>query len=772
MSLLTVTVVVPVSGDGPIVSVENLVGPKTVQLSGLFTGYYDLLASQNDIDFDAVAAFDAGGLAGLEQTIPGAFKSFRLRSNAIALGTVGCKVSGVDGTGQNHFAAIASLTAGFSGLTPIVDTAISIPPTGAEEDICFLCRGAFQGPVVVLGSLDGVAFNPIGAFKTDRLPEGSPTTLEFAALATTDKVRYVRLQIPGITTGNVVVTMGGRVPTGGGSAGVPIPLIITLASGQPYQGAGKASVSNAGPSSIVAGESNVIDLTSNNSVVMLGTANELKASSSESTIVGNRNTIDGSSNGPAFVGGADNTLGSNFGVIVGHNCSTTQFLTSNYLIGRNVHLIANNAGFDVLIGTDLTIRDGTYNTVIGRSITFEDGVSSCVFIGQFMTPKTGSFANLVICPGGAFIDLGMSTSNVVLGNGHTVGNNHLNNTVVGNGCTAADQVQWAVLVGIGVASSKAAHSVVGIGDGVTTTSDEFTTNYLDIVGIGSNVVVNNPNPRATNTSNLVGIGDHLNTFAASGTDVANVVNIGSLNTVTGRFSGADFGTNTVAIGNNITLGAVDGSGVGTNNQIAIGSALTTGAGCQFNLLIGNNASVGPGAVRNIVITSLGGGISVDGNRNVIVGESANVGAGVSDAVALGSGVGFSPVAIGANSSGSVAINGRIGISTDSGVAIGLGASATGISTTSIALGSHAVSLANQCVIGNVFPALSINEFAIRGQHAVPDVPGIDTLRAISQPAANGNVGLFVTVNVTGTVTSKQVLAAVTPPGGALLLYVT
>ena len=161
--IASVSVPVPYSGDGPAVDVSAVVGPKTVQLSGTYEGYYDLLGSQDGQTFVSVASFGAGGPEGIEQTVPGAFSSVRLRSGATGAVGVTCEVSGISGAGENGFGTIASLAAGASGLTPVVDTSTIVPPTGSEMDTCFLCRGSFTGPIVVLGSSDGVEFNPIGA---------------------------------------------------------------------------------------------------------------------------------------------------------------------------------------------------------------------------------------------------------------------------------------------------------------------------------------------------------------------------------------------------------------------------------------------------------------------------------------------------------------------------------------------------------------------------------------------------------------------------------
>ena len=216
MSTLAINIPVPVSGDGTIVDVSSIVGPKTVLLSGLFSGAYTLLASQDDANFVPLLQFDAGGVAGIEQTVPGSVKSVRLRAgiSAVPVGTVTCSVSGIvgSGAGTNSYTTVATLASGFRGTTPAIDTHTVFPPSGVEETICFLCRGLFQGQVTVEGSNDNVNWNPIGAFQAPFIPTdllGLSNVLEFAPLDTADKTRYVRLNVLGATTGAVVVTMGG-----------------------------------------------------------------------------------------------------------------------------------------------------------------------------------------------------------------------------------------------------------------------------------------------------------------------------------------------------------------------------------------------------------------------------------------------------------------------------------------------------------------------------------------------------------------------------------
>jgi len=214
MSNATVQVPVPATGTGAAADVSHLVGPKTVQLSGTFEGSYDLLATQDGITYDPIVSFNTGDPEGLKQTVSGAFSAFKLRNvNATPATVVACEVTAQSAAGENHFTTVASLGAGFTGLTPIVDTWSLFPPTGVEVEICYLCRGGFRGPVVVLGSMDGAAFNPIGTFRIDALPDNAPAVLELGPLPTQDNVRYLRLDVAGVTTAPTVVTVGGRVPS-------------------------------------------------------------------------------------------------------------------------------------------------------------------------------------------------------------------------------------------------------------------------------------------------------------------------------------------------------------------------------------------------------------------------------------------------------------------------------------------------------------------------------------------------------------------------------
>lgn len=222
MAINTVSVTVPASGDGPVADISALVGQKTVILTGRFRGSYTLLVSDNDADFVPAAFFDADGIEGIEQTISGSFKSARVRSNAVASGPVTMEVTGIVGLNENHFTTLATLPPGNGGVGAVIDTAALFPPSGLEEDIAFLCRGTFEGSIAVMGSNDGADWNPIGDFKAgpvQRTLLGQTQVLEFSPLSTKDLTRYLRIDANARISITTVVTVGGRIPLGGGAGG-------------------------------------------------------------------------------------------------------------------------------------------------------------------------------------------------------------------------------------------------------------------------------------------------------------------------------------------------------------------------------------------------------------------------------------------------------------------------------------------------------------------------------------------------------------------------
>ena len=102
MSVQVVSVPVPTSGDGAAVSIANLVGEKSIILTGLFAGQYVILAGHEAGELVPVLQFDAGGEAGVQQTLPEAYQyvAVRAQPNTSPVGTaVTVNVAGVVGAG-------------------------------------------------------------------------------------------------------------------------------------------------------------------------------------------------------------------------------------------------------------------------------------------------------------------------------------------------------------------------------------------------------------------------------------------------------------------------------------------------------------------------------------------------------------------------------------------------------------------------------------------------------------------------------------------------
>ena len=217
MSTQILPIVVPASGPGPSVDVSAMVGPKTVQLTGTFRGAYVLYGSHDGTHFAPLFQFDAGGVEGLRRTLSGALARVRLASLASDASGVTASISGAVTAlgGDNHFATLASLAPGARGPQPALDLGL----TNYVSDLNFIAQGGISGPVVVEGSLDGVEWNPLGEFSTGSSGASllSPAPVEFGPLATSDLVRYVRLNVLGDVTSTLTVTVGGSRDSSGGA---------------------------------------------------------------------------------------------------------------------------------------------------------------------------------------------------------------------------------------------------------------------------------------------------------------------------------------------------------------------------------------------------------------------------------------------------------------------------------------------------------------------------------------------------------------------------
>ena len=236
MSISILPIQVPVSGYGTSVDVSSLTGKKTITLSGTFDGSYVLLGSHDGTNYAPLLTFDAGGVAGIQQTFDGAVAWLKMLSLARNPNGVTASVSGLSNPGSNSFTSLPSLPPGSGGAGPSVDLGL----VNFQEDLNFIASGQLRGQVIVEGSLDGVRFNPISSFASQPTTSSLLGTqdLAFSPISTSDMIRYARLNVQGIILSTFMVTIGGSRSTAGsgptgatGPSGGPGPTGATGPSG-------------------------------------------------------------------------------------------------------------------------------------------------------------------------------------------------------------------------------------------------------------------------------------------------------------------------------------------------------------------------------------------------------------------------------------------------------------------------------------------------------------------------------------------------------------
>lgn len=209
MATKIVNVAVPASaGFGAQSNISDLVGEKTVQLSGTFTGAYVLYVSQDGVGWAPLLSFESGGgLVEIKKTFAGSFQVAKIMCRASDASGVTANVSGLEEVGANTFTGFI-IPAGFNGLTPTEDLGL----VNYQEDLCGIIKGGFVGTIVFYGSMDGTNFNPFGSISAPPAA-ANQQPIEFSPLYTSAKVRYVQARVLGHTTTAVVLTMGGRQDT-------------------------------------------------------------------------------------------------------------------------------------------------------------------------------------------------------------------------------------------------------------------------------------------------------------------------------------------------------------------------------------------------------------------------------------------------------------------------------------------------------------------------------------------------------------------------------
>lgn len=621
MSIVSITVTVPVSGDGPIVDISALVGPKTVQLTGTFEGYYDLLVSHNGVNFTAAVAFDASGPEGLKQTIPGAFNYVRLHANAQSPSGVTCSVTGVSAVGENGFGTIATLAAGFSGLTPIIDTSAFITPTGSEADTNFICQGDFHGPIVVLGSADGVLFNPIGEFRVDRRPEGAPAIVALTPLVTEAKVRYVRLQVTAVLQGAVVVTMGGRVPaTGGGVSGTPMDVYVVTLGGQVFKGLGDILLgSTLSVGTVVIGPGHTIDATGNSSLAVIGAQNILAANSfrsnvfghnnlvqgqgSNSTVVGNANSVGNTAGGPLFVGGDNNSMVCQYGAVVGNDNSVGFGNNRIYVLG-SFNTLNNFTGGSAVVGHTNQVLDQAANSMVFGSDNIIDQVANGPTLVAGKNNTMGSQRGVIVGHS-CSTTLGLSTNFIIGYDNHITGGSTSHNILLGDTITTAGGDD-NLLFGRNITALASVQSNVVMGSSLNLNASAFGNVVICPVGATTDLA---------NSTNTITIGNgHV-----VGNSLDRVFSIGSANSV------ADTLVECVLVGSNLTATSA--------TMIEIGGSLTVGSNTGSSIILGYNTSLGDNSTSCVLIHN--GAIGVNSSQSISI--RGTIGDNCETSIAMGGG---------------------------------------------------------------------------------------------------------------------------------------
>lgn len=589
MAISIVNVVVPLSGDGPIANIANLVGEKTVELSGRFNGRYILLGSHNGVNFVPVLSFDSNGEEVIKLTLKLALVAVRVRAEASSPVGVTMNVSGVLGAGSNFFATVGALPPGASGLQPPIDLGTLFPPSGLEADINFLCQGGFEGLITVKGSMDGSHFSPIDGFRADDSPitqSGTPPILEFSPLVAQQLVRYIQLDISGIIQSTTTITVGGSQGTGGGGAStVNVGVVTTTDTMYALQAKTTAVLP-------------YVDSTGN-SVVGLG------PSIPQDTIcIGQRNIITYTGL-PIIAIGSDIASYLNDSIVIGQRLSVNEYGSDDIVIGQDIacHPLQGNSHTEIVaVGHNITVG-GTWtsqNILIGRGLIIsqlnaDSGSAYNLMIGGGLTMGTGAFGNNIIAGES-------SNGNWTLENSqynNSLGNNYFGSHVnycssVGNSVRISDGSYEVTLIGASVGSSAGASHVYAFGD---------------------NIFIGDPVDPPFPTSQVLALGTSLNCSSVGAETPSSVVLLGHNSSLNGPFT-----ADTVLIGtkNNIT---------GILNSVIIGTGITfSSLGTSSNVIIGDSITFGNGSLGLSVI--IGGRIIVDADgEGIAIGYAAHIGAG-------------------------------------------------------------------------------------------------------------------------------------------------
>ena len=437
-----------------------------------------------------------------------------------------------------------------------------------------------------------------------------------------------------------------------------------------------------------------------------------------STVVGDQVVVMTGADGSVAIGGGFG------GYTIGDGCP------NGVAIGTNNH-----------IGTTLTLNPGlvgnSNSLVIGTNASTSDGSNSNILVGSTLFVDTNTVSTTAI---GSYISIGPGGNRVsVLGHGdgsHTI--------TVGSDCTNI----FSIGAGVGDSSSDVlAIGVMDLGSmcqEVLLAGDNCIvgSSLVRVVAVGATLTLGN------HLTSMVVVGDHISLPDYAGYSVVLGEDAYATNASVAIGQGAQVGFGGIGGNGNVVLGQGTTIGVSSNNCVSISSSTV---GDHSSAFAAQQGTIGTASLGCVAIASSQIGNSSSGCTSFAYSQ---IGDGAENCFAASEGYIDNSVLYGfAAAGGSVYAN--------HGIAIGQGAEVDGVR--GIALGYAALATANQCVIGDV--SGPIHDFVIRSAT-------INTFEAIDNPVSSGDTGITLAYNNGSTVENKMIKAAISPPTGALILYLS
>ena len=726
---------VPTSGFGTAVDVSSLVGEKTVALSGRFRGAYVLYGSHDGSRFAPLLIFNAGGIEGIKQTFKGAFAWLKLKSLATGAAGVSANVSGLSVAGDNSFTSLG------------VGTVLDLGNDAYQVDLNFMGFGQVNGAVVVEGSLDGIGFNPIGEFASSGAGAsllGGGSGIEFSPVVTSDRVRYVRLNVQGSVGLGFAVTVGGAQSETGGTGGSE-----TLAEAYAV---GLTSVDQTMVVLDAKGGKVVFDGTglSLNPFLSSETVQILGIPGSAQLALGPKNIGIGTTGTPGIVqieSGALFCVAIGQAVVVGSDGVASVAIGNAQVYGGYSVVVGSGSvsrgGSDVCIGNQATDQDGNGNKVIIGTCTGSGAASIAigttshadgqdVAIGQ----NAEAYSSGTIAIGGGANAEGDGT--ICIGLLALSGDfSSFDNISIGDGAvTASPGDAWGSSnVAIGSPSfTVITNGSVAIGSGANAQGFDSLT-HTDVgliaigygadvisigasIGIGNGVVVHNTSTFPPSTDEpSIGIGSGASVLGAGGCVLIGTSALTYSNrTVTLGMGSSTYGDGSIAMGYDSLAGDINTA----PNAIAIGAAskayedsdIAIGSGAytdDTDSLNDYNIAMGVGAyvLGGSSCISVGVGANVGSRQGIAIGTSAKTDS--TDSISIGTQASCTSPEIG-GAGQCVAIGYGASAYMANSIGIGYNARTGQLSEQNIVIGSNSVVDDAAVHSNNVLMGIAVNAF--------------------------------------------------------------